>query len=181
MGGLGWVAVKGGIMQSKCDVCAKGIKGFAFRCGVCSSFQMHPCCAMFSWEVNLPSLHAHALSLRMSSGGGGDSSSSSCGECKRRRSGRVYRCRTCDYEVHAVCAKNVKNGLRDNGHKGGSEKGGSVLGTAARLASQVVVEFLGGIIEGLGEGVGEAFVQNIKGKGGPTPPLQLQPHPRPHP
>ncbi|XP_038899107.1 uncharacterized protein LOC120086497 [Benincasa hispida] len=165
--------VKGGIMQSKCEICAKPIKGFAFRCGVCS-FQMHPCCAMLSSEMKVPSLHPHAL--RMLGAASSSSSSSSvvdhpsslvmCGECKRRRSGRMYRCTVCEYHVHAVCAKSVKNGLRDNGHKG-TEKP-SVLGTAARLASQVVVEFLGGIIEGLGEGVGEAFVQNINGKAAPS-------------
>ncbi|CAK9325080.1 unnamed protein product [Citrullus colocynthis] len=162
--------VKGGIMQSKCEICAKPIKGFAFRCGVCS-FQMHPCCAMLSSEMKVPSMHPHELRML------GAATSSSvvdqpsnlvvCGECKRRRSGRVYRCTVCEYHVHAVCAKSLKNGLRDNGHKG-TEKP-SVLGTAARLASQVVVEFLGGIIEGLGEGVGEAFVQNINGKAAPSP------------
>lgn len=41
-----------------------------------------------------------------------------------------------------------------------------MLGTAARFASHVFVEFIGGIIEGLGEGVGQAFAQDIiKGKG----------------
>lgn len=161
--------VKGGIMQSKCDICAKPIKGFAFRCGVCS-FQMHPCCAMLSLEMKMPSVHPHPLRMvgaTTSSVVEQASSLVGCGECKRRRSGRVYRCTVCDYQVHAVCAKSVKNGLREKGYKE-TEKA-SVLGTAARLASQVVVEFLGGIIEGLGEGVGEALVQNINGKAAPTP------------
>ncbi|XP_008453038.2 uncharacterized protein LOC103493863 isoform X2 [Cucumis melo] len=167
--------VKGGIMQSKCEICAKPIKGFSFRCGVCS-FQMHPCCAMLSWEMKIPSMHPHTLKMVGATTISSTSSSTvqlvdhhqaSCGECKKRRSGRVYRCTVCEYQVHAVCAKSVKNGLRDNGHNGAEKP--SVLGTAARLASQVVVEFLGGIIEGLGEGVGEAFVQNINGKAAPSP------------
>lgn len=98
-------------MQSKCEICAKPIKGFAFRCGVCS-FQMHPCCAMLSSEMKVPSMHPHELRML------GAATSSSvvdqpsnlvvCGECKRRRSGRVYRCTVCEYHVHAVCAKSLK-------------------------------------------------------------------------
>ncbi|KAF2312027.1 hypothetical protein GH714_027793 [Hevea brasiliensis] len=75
-----------------------------------------------------------------------------CGECNRtKRSGRVYRCTVCEYHLHAVCAKNMVNGLQANGIKGVEKS--SMLGTAARLASQVIIEFIGGLIEGLGEGV----------------------------
>lgn len=157
--------VKGGIAQSKCDICHKPAKGYAFRCSTCS-FQMHPCCAMLSSEINLQT-HPHTLRLlpATSSSNGDPNSSSSfvCGECRRKRSGRVYHCTVCNYHVHAVCAKDMINGLHDNGHKGREKP--SVFGTAARLASQVVIEFIGGLIEGLGEGVAEVFVDNIARSG----------------
>ncbi|XP_050376124.1 uncharacterized protein LOC126793602 [Argentina anserina] len=153
--------VKGGMAQSKCDVCNKPIKGFAFRCGACS-FQMHPCCAMLSSEITLPYVHSHTLKLLPASSG--NDPSFVCGECRRKRSGtRVYHCTVCDYHLHAVCAKNMINGLHENGIKNREKP--SMLGTAARLASQVVIEFIGGLIEGLGEGVAEVFVQNVTRSG----------------
>lgn len=51
------------------------------------------------------------------------------------------------------------NGLQEYGIKPPEKP--TMLGTAARLASQVVIEFIGGLIEGFGEGVGEVLVQNI--------------------
>uniref|UniRef100_A0A1J3D9P9 Zinc finger PHD-type domain-containing protein n=1 Tax=Noccaea caerulescens TaxID=107243 RepID=A0A1J3D9P9_NOCCA len=165
---------KGGIMKSKCDVCGRSPKGYTFRCKACS-FQMHPSCAMLSPSLSSPSLHHHPLRLLPSSSAanttGGDYSGPAggyiCGECKRgKRVGRVYRCTVCDYHVHAVCAKDVAvNGLRANGYKG-RDKSPAVLGTAARLASQVVIDFLGGIMEGLGEGVGEAILDGVTRGGG---------------
>ncbi|XP_048430836.1 uncharacterized protein LOC103961787 isoform X1 [Pyrus x bretschneideri] len=165
-------AVKGGIAQCKCDICHKPSKGYAFRCSACS-FQMHPCCAMLSSEINLQT-HPHTLRLLPaaaasgtgSSGGDFSTRSFVCGECRRRRSGRVYHCTVCDYHLHAVCAKNMINGLQENGLKGREKP--SVLGTAARLASQVVTEFVGGIIEGLGESVAEVLVQDIARSGRPN-------------
>lgn len=152
-----YIVVKGGIVQSKCDVCSKPIKGFEFRCSACS-FQMHPCCAMLRSEMNISTIHPHTLKL-LPAAAAAASEGVFCGECKRRRSGRMYHCSVCDYHLHAVCAKNMINGLHDNGIKGKEKP--SVLGTAARLASHVVVEFIGGFFEGIGEGVGEVFVQNI--------------------
>lgn len=149
---------KAGISWPRCDVCAKSTKGFTFRCGACG-FQMHPCCAMLSHEINFL-VHPHPLRLLPAV-----SSSSSanngmvCGECNKRRSGRVYRCSVCEYHLHAVCAKPFINGLQVNGIP--TPEKPSALGTAARLASQVVIEFIGGLIEGLGEGMGEVLVQNI--------------------
>ncbi|KAK9928539.1 hypothetical protein M0R45_025669 [Rubus argutus] len=157
--------VKGGIAQSKCDVCSKPIKGYAFRCNACS-FQMHPCCAMLSSEMSLQSVHPHTLKLlpaptALSSG---SDPSFVCVECRRKRSGtRVYHCTVCDYHLHAVCAKNMINGLHENGIKNREKP--SMFGTAARLASQVVKEFIGGLIEGLGEGVADVFVQDITRSG----------------
>ena len=57
------------------------------------------------------------------------------------------------------------NGLRANGHKG-RDRSPAVLGTAARVASQVVIDFFGGIMEGLGEGVGEAILDGVTRGGG---------------
>ncbi|XP_038993214.1 uncharacterized protein LOC120116896 [Hibiscus syriacus] len=152
------MSFKGGILKLGCDICAKPIKGSVFKCSVCS-FQMHPCCAMLSTDIFNKSVHPHTLRLLLLHGHGQSSNADSagvfCGECNRRRSGRVYHCTICDYHLHAVCAKNTVNGLGANGFKG-IEK----LGTAARVASQVVKEFIGGPFEGLGEGVGEVLIQS---------------------
>lgn len=165
------VSVKGGILKSKCDVCGKATKGYTFRCSACS-YQMHPCCAMLSSEINI-SVHPHPLrilpsAISLPNGEPG----LLCGECNRaKRSGRVYRCTVCEYHLHAVCAKNMVNGLQANGIKGVEKP--SMLGTAARLASQVIIEFIGGLIEGLGEGVGEAFIQSVaRGRRPRRPPIE---------
>ncbi|KFK44213.1 hypothetical protein AALP_AA1G229300 [Arabis alpina] len=160
---------KGGIVKSKCDVCGISPKGYTFRCKSCS-FQMHPGCAMLPPTLSSSSLHHHPLHLLSSSAAntaGGDYSGFLCGECKKgKRAGRVYRCTVCDYHLHAVCAKNAAvNGLRANGHKG-RDKSPAVLGTAARFASQVVFDFLGGVMEGIGEGVGEAILDGVTRGGG---------------
>lgn len=102
------------------------------------------------------STHPHTLMLLSASGG---TTYFLCGECKKRRSGRVYRCTECDYHLHAVCAKNIVNGLHDHGIKG-KEKPGMFV-TVAKLASQVMIGFFGGLIEGVGEGVGEMLVQSV--------------------
>lgn len=162
--------VKGGIMKTKCDVCSKPTKGYSFRCNACANFQMHPSCAMLSSEVNF-SVHPHPLRLvpinpNLSSADPGFH----CGECKRKRSGKVYRCTVCDYHLHAVCAKDMVNGLHDNGIKAPDNQKHNMLGSAAKLAGQVMVEFIGGLIEGFGEGVGEVIVQSMtKSKTNPNP------------
>ncbi|KAL8514468.1 hypothetical protein ACS0TY_013544 [Phlomoides rotata] len=144
----------GGISWPRCDVCGKSSRGFSFRCRACN-FQMHPCCAMLSTDISFPSHPAHPLKLLPAAM---NSTASNCGACNKRRSGRMYRCTVCEYHLHAVCAKTSINGLQENGPP--PEKP-SALGTVARLASQVVIEFIGGLVEGLGEGVGEVLVQNI--------------------
>lgn len=144
-------------MKSRCDVCGKPTKGYTFRCSACS-FQMHPCCAKLSTEINYP-VHAHTLKLLAVTPVTNGDPGFVCGECKRKRSGRVYRCTICNYHLHAVCAKGMVNGLQANDIKGPDKP--SMLGTAARLASQVVIDFIGGLIEGLGEGVGEAVASNV--------------------
>lgn len=153
-------AKPGGISaKSKCEACSKSIKGYAFRCNVCS-FQIHPCCAMLPQEIVFSS-HPHTLRL-LPMGSATTDWSSLCGECgKKKLPGRVYRCTVCNYYLHAVCAKIIFNGLHDIGIKVDPENKPSKLGTAARMAAQVVTGFLGGLVEGVGEGVGEALVQNI--------------------
>ncbi|KAL8211496.1 hypothetical protein R6Q57_005933 [Mikania cordata] len=142
----------GGIRWPTCNVCGKPTKGFMFRCNLCH-FQMHPCCAMLSDQINYPFLHTHPLNLLPPD----DQLGSACRECNRKRSGRLYGCRVCDYHLHAVCAKDLINGLKVNG----TSESPSMLGPAVRFASQAVIEFIGGLIDGIGEGVGQALVQNV--------------------
>lgn len=157
---------KTGMAKSKCDVCGKPTKGFAFLCTACA-FQMHPCCAMLNTEIEYPP-HPHTLKmLPTTSSTAPDPASFVCGECKKRRSGKVYRCTVCKYHLHAVCAKTKINGLQANGIR--TPEKPSVLAAAARVASQVVIEFIGGLVEGIGESVGDVLVQNIaKGNNGPA-------------
>lgn len=160
---------KGGIYWPRCNICNKSTKGFTFRCNACN-FQIHPCCAMLSNQMSFPT-HSHALKLlaqAFTTSSSEDYNGFMCGECRRKRPGRVYSCMVCDYHLHAVCAKNMINGLQANGIKN-SEKpnNSSMLGPAVRLASQAVIEFIGGLIEGIGDGVGQALIQNIaRGKRG---------------
>ncbi|KAL8255105.1 hypothetical protein R6Q59_033326 [Mikania micrantha] len=125
--------------------------------GLCSDqlmpLPMHPCCAMLSDQINYPFLHTHPLNLLPADNQIG----SACRECNRKRSGRLYGCRVCDYHLHAVCAKDLINGLKVNG----SSESPTKLGPAVRFASQVVFEFFGGLLDGIGEGVGQALVQNV--------------------
>ncbi|KAH7566966.1 hypothetical protein JRO89_XS07G0001500 [Xanthoceras sorbifolium] len=155
--------VKGGILKSRCDACGKTTKGYSFKCSACS-FQMHPCCAMLSNEITYPS-HPHTLKILpvMASSTNGDQPGFVCGECKKKRSGKVYRCTVCDYHLHAVCAKDMINGLLNNDIKEPGKP--NKFGTAAKLASQVVIGFIGGLIEGFGEGVGEVLVQSMTRSG----------------
>ncbi|GLT35313.1 hypothetical protein SLA2020_097800 [Shorea laevis] len=158
--------IKGGILKPKCDICAKPNKGSTFSCTACG-FQMHPCCALLSTEIDVPT-HPHRLEilpLEVQYPSNGEYSFV-CGECNRKRSGRVYHCPVCGYHLHAVCAKNMFNGLQANGIKGTGKP--SMLGTAAKVASQVMKEFIGGLIEGIGEEVGQALVQNMKTGRHPT-------------
>ncbi|KAJ9541918.1 hypothetical protein OSB04_028424 [Centaurea solstitialis] len=155
----------GGIRWPTCNVCGKATRGFTFRCSFCH-FQMHPCCAMLSDQINYPSLHNHPLYL-LPSLASDDQLNVTCRDCNRKRSGRLYGCRACDYHLHAVCAKDLINGLKVNGIRNSDQKT-SVLGPAMRFASLAVSEFIGGLIDGIGEGVGEALVQNVARSGGPT-------------
>lgn len=147
--------LEGGILWPKCDICEKPTKGFSFRCSACH-FQMHPCCAMLSNEMNF-SIHQHKLKLlpHLPS----DYADFTCSECNRQRSGRMYWCTACNYHLHAVCAKDMMNGLEANGLKNSGKQ--SMLGPTVRLASQIVVHFIGSLIEGVGQTVGQILVQDI--------------------
>lgn len=149
----------GGILWPRCDVCEKPTKGFTFRCSACH-FRLHPCCAMLSNEMNL-STHEHKLKLLPPLPN--DYSVFTCAECKRQRSGRMYRCTVCNYHLHAVCAKNMINGLEENGIKRSGKP--SMIGPTTRLASQIVIHFIGGLMDSVGQGVGQVLVQDFA-KGG---------------
>ncbi|KAG6434895.1 hypothetical protein SASPL_106539 [Salvia splendens] len=112
------------------------------RCGVCGKSSKG-----FAFRCRACSFQMHPCCAMLTT------------ECNKKRSGRVYRCTVCEYHLHAVCAKVFINGLQANGIP--TPEKPSPLGTAARLAGQVVIEFIGGLIEGLGEGMGEALVQNM--------------------
>lgn len=154
------ISAKGGISWPRCDVCGKSTKGFTYRCRACS-FQMHPCCAMFSSEMHLAA-HPHPMRLlpaATNTAAPNSNGVANCGQCSKRRSGRMYRCTVCEYHLHAVCAKSSINGLQDNGISPPDKP--SPLATAGRLASQVVIEFIGALIEGFGEGMGEVIAGNL--------------------
>ncbi|XP_043713264.1 uncharacterized protein LOC122661815 [Telopea speciosissima] len=146
----------GGYLRSSCDLCSKSLKGYAYRCSTCN-FGMHPCCAQLSWEMKFP-VHVHTLKLLSSNKMSITSRDSDfvCHECKRKRSGRVYRCGVCEhYHLHVVCAKNMVNGLYSNGVKPPEKP--SKLGQAVGVATHVIIGFLGALLELIGEGVGEAL------------------------
>ncbi|KAG2693053.1 hypothetical protein I3843_08G077700 [Carya illinoinensis] len=150
--------------KSKCDVCFKPAKGYAFRCGACG-FQMHPCCARLSSETSFLCHPAHTLRLVPANmtGVSGDSGFL-CGLCKRKRSGRVFHCTVCDYHLHAVCAKSMVNGLYAYGIKDLEKP--SMLGSAARVVSKVVIVLLEGLVEGIAEGFGEVLGEDLaRGRG----------------
>ncbi|KAJ4967197.1 hypothetical protein NE237_019046 [Protea cynaroides] len=151
----------GGYLRSRCDVCGKNTKGYAFRCSTCN-FVMHPCCAELTWEMKFP-VHEHTLKLLSSSISASGDTDLGCDECKRKRSGYVYGCRICQYHLHAVCAKNMVNGLHSNGIKP-PEKPNKIGRAVMGAASHVIVGFFGGLLEGIGEGVGGALFDTVAKK-----------------
>ncbi|URE41888.1 DC1 domain-containing protein [Musa troglodytarum] len=156
---LVFFAKPGGFLRSKCDVCGKAAKGFGFRCTTCS-FEMHPCCAAMRVVMNFPT-HEHPLGLSPSAAVATGDASTVCNVCQRKRSGQVYRCAAaCGYCLHAVCAKDMVNGLYVHGLRS-PDKPNNMLGTAAKLATQALVGIIGGLIEGIGEGIGEVLMDNI--------------------
>lgn len=126
---------------------------------------MHPCCATMLEKMKFP-VHPHPLSLLTAATtttttaktGSGDSSLH-CELCGRKRSGQVYSCTACCYHLHAVCAKEMVNGLYVHGIKPPHQQ--SKFGTAARIATHAFLGIIGGLIEGIGEGIGEALVDSV--------------------
>ncbi|RRT59961.1 hypothetical protein B296_00045385 [Ensete ventricosum] len=150
---------EGGFLRSKCDICGKAAKGFGFRCTTCS-FEMHPCCAAMRVVMNFPT-HQHPLVLSPSAAVATGDPSTVCSVCQRNRSGRVYRCAAaCGYCLHAVCAKDIVNGLYVHGLRS-PDKPNNMLGTAAKLATQALVGIIGGLVEGIGEGIGSVLMDSI--------------------
>ncbi|XP_010266305.1 PREDICTED: uncharacterized protein LOC104603842 [Nelumbo nucifera] len=148
----------GGFIRSRCDICGKTTKGYAYRCSTCN-FEMHPCCAKLCRQMDFP-VHPHTLILLPTTTLTSGDPNFNCNECNRKGpGGRVYGCTVCDYYLHAVCAKNMVNGLYANGIKAPEKP--SRLGAAVRLASHVVAGFIGGLLEGIGEGVGEAIFDSM--------------------
>nr|GMD31091.1 Diacylglycerol kinase [Ipomoea batatas]GME05803.1 Diacylglycerol kinase [Ipomoea batatas]GME11055.1 Diacylglycerol kinase [Ipomoea batatas] len=160
-----------------CSGCKEYGAGKRYACQQCN-FQLHDFCALSPPSLKTHPLHGqHQLLFHDkpkqglgSPAAGGDQhghggsaapAAVSCGKCGKKRAGRVYGCTACDYHLHAVCAKEMINGLQANGINPPEKP--SVLGTAVKIAGQVVFEFIGGLIDGIGEGVGEAIVQNISG------------------
>ncbi|KAK9129132.1 hypothetical protein Sjap_009619 [Stephania japonica] len=164
-----------GLLRSTCGMCGKTIRGYCFRCGTCN-LEIHPCCSKLRQEMRFPIHPLHPMLLLppptiagMTSPtvvaspalGGHDS----CGLCHRKRGGMVYGCQTCGYQIHAVCAKPMVNGLYASGIIKAPDNDNNkpnMLGTAARVASHVILGFIGGLIEGIGEGIGEALVDKKK-------------------
>ncbi|RVX15816.1 hypothetical protein CK203_005792 [Vitis vinifera] len=134
---------------------------FSLIITLCMQFPDAPllCNAFYGNDLSAGSSHPLTLmpAMTLSSGEPGFS----CGECKRKRPGRVYRCTAtaCDYHLHAVCAKNMVNGLRANGVTCLEKP--SMRGTFIKIASVVVMEFIGGLIGGLGQGVGDVLGQTM--------------------
>ncbi|KAH7689359.1 Diacylglycerol kinase (ATP) protein [Dioscorea alata] len=152
----------GGYLRSKCDICCKTVKGYAFHCTTCG-FAMHPCCATMHGEMNLP-VHEHPLISSLSSSSsstGGDHSSLfyTCQVCNKKKSGLFFGCNLCGYFIHAICAKDMVNGLYVHGIK--PPKKHNMLGTAAKLATHALFGIIGGLIEGIGEGIGEALIDSL--------------------
>ncbi|KAJ8643671.1 hypothetical protein MRB53_005419 [Persea americana] len=157
----------GGLLRSKCEVCNKTTKGYTFRCPTCN-FEVHPGCTLLQQEMDFPT-HLHTLFLSPATATPGNSLSTTCAECRRKRSGQFYHCAICGYHIHAVCAKDMVNGLYVHGLKAPEKPSmlGAAAGAAVKLASHAVAGFLGGLVDGIGEGVGEYIADNI-GKGGPA-------------
>ncbi|CAA2996646.1 Hypothetical predicted protein [Olea europaea subsp. europaea] len=132
-------------------------------CSTLNQNKMHPCCAMLSTERNFP-VHPHTLKLLppLNTSSSSTDNRILCGECKKTRLGRVYLCTVCDYHLHAVCAKNLINGLALEYPSPGKADHDWKKGHA----TQVVFEAVGGLFEGLGQTIAEYFLQNIaRGRG----------------
>ncbi|OEL23864.1 hypothetical protein BAE44_0015118 [Dichanthelium oligosanthes] len=163
---LFFVKPAGGFLRCKCDICGKSVKGFSFRCASCG-FDMHPCCAAMARRMELPAAHEHPLALAPAAQDGAETSFV-CQVCMRptttkRSAGGpghlVYQCLPCGYCLHARCAKDMVNGLYAHGIVPPEKR--NVVAAAARVTVNALFGVLGSLIEGIGEGIGEAFVENI--------------------
>ncbi|RWW48085.1 hypothetical protein BHE74_00045873 [Ensete ventricosum] len=144
-----------------CMGCKEYGAGRRFRCQTCG-FDLHDFCALAPPALhNHPFHHKHQLVFFMKPAVATGDPSTVCSVCQRKRSGRVYRCAAaCGYCLHAVCAKDIVNGLYVHGLRS-PDKPNNMLGTAAKLATQALVGIIGGLVEGIGEGIGSVLMDSI--------------------
>ncbi|PKU81567.1 hypothetical protein MA16_Dca007674 [Dendrobium catenatum] len=146
----------GGFLSSRCQICSNSAKGYVFKCTICG-FQMHPCCAMMNWEMNFP-IHQHPMIISQQLNG---DVGILCRICHRKKSGLMYCCGvSCGYYIHAICAKEMINGLYENGIKPPEKS--KMMGTSTlKLASHFIFGIIGDLVEGIGEGIGESLIDSI--------------------
>ncbi|GLJ22807.1 hypothetical protein SUGI_0429800 [Cryptomeria japonica] len=146
-----------GLKKPKCGVCGKATNGSAFRCSICS-FCIHPCCLQLPPELSVKEHPQHSLKL-LSASPLPNNSPYTCNACNKKGTTWVYYCVPCEFYLHALCAKGVINGLQAQGISAPPKM--SRVARAARYASQVVRIFVDGLVEGLGEDVGDGILDIV--------------------
>ncbi|GLJ22808.1 hypothetical protein SUGI_0429830 [Cryptomeria japonica] len=120
-----------GLKKSKCEVCARATNGFVYRCPTCS-FCIHPCCSQLPSELTFKEHPQHPLKLLSVVA---DNSPYTCNACNKQ--GTTW-----------------KQGIS-------APPKLSKIGRAARYASQIVQIFVDGLLEGIGETVGDLILDTI--------------------
>ncbi|KAJ0087177.1 hypothetical protein Patl1_09311 [Pistacia atlantica] len=140
-----------------CGGCKDYGSGKRYSCQQCD-FQLHHFCALPPQSLVGHPFHSHhQLLFQTKPVYKGGMRKSKCDACSKTIKGgsdqeefTAAQFPACDYHLHVVCSKNMVNGLHANSIKNVDKP--SRLGVAARAASQVFADFLGGLMEGLGEG-----------------------------
>lgn len=88
-----------GTNDRRCDSCGSGIRTWSFRCEICD-FDIHSMCARAPRFIKHPR-HRDPLVLSNSIDIPGPNL---CDGCKMPVTDLFYRCRTCHYNLHQVCA-----------------------------------------------------------------------------
>ena len=99
-----------------CDMCWEHIHGDDYRCEICD-FVAHPDCVEIREKLEV-FFHSHPLHLLVRNYYQ-DDVDAMCYICKEllQHSDWVYRCERCDLDVHALCAKYVREKLRNRIHR----------------------------------------------------------------
>ncbi|KAH9300097.1 hypothetical protein KI387_011680, partial [Taxus chinensis] len=139
------------LKKSKCFVCGKATNGFAFRCSTCN-FSLHPCCSQLPAILFVKAHPQHTLKLL-------PSSPYTCNFCKKRGTTWVYCCTACGFYLHALCAKTAINSMEAEGTYVPEKQ--SKFGRAVRYASHVTQLFVDSLVESLGQGAGDAILDNF--------------------